>query len=100
MAVAQPAVLADVWTDRAEGARSLARQAILVLGVEGGALARRRIVSSSTSAAFASARAVERNICVHPSSDSTRIAPVLSSINARSTSSAPSSSMPPVSITD
>ena len=32
MAVAQPAVLADVWTDRAEGARSLARQAILVLG--------------------------------------------------------------------
>ena len=32
MAVAQPAVLADVWTDRADGARSLARQAILVLG--------------------------------------------------------------------
>lgn len=32
MAVAQPAVLADVWTDRAEGAQSLARQAILVLG--------------------------------------------------------------------
>ena len=32
MAVAQPAVLADVWTDRAEGARSLARQAILVIG--------------------------------------------------------------------
>jgi biotin transport system substrate-specific component len=32
MAVAQPAVLADVWTGRAEGARSLARQAILVLG--------------------------------------------------------------------
>jgi biotin transport system substrate-specific component len=32
MAVAQPAVLADVWTDRSEGARSLARQAILVLG--------------------------------------------------------------------
>ena len=32
MAVAQPAVLADVWTDRAEGAQSLARQAILVIG--------------------------------------------------------------------
>ena len=32
MAVAQPAVLADVWIDRAEGARSLARQAILVVG--------------------------------------------------------------------
>lgn len=32
MAVAQPAVLADVWIDRAEGARSLVRQAILVLG--------------------------------------------------------------------
>ena len=32
MAVAQPAVLADVWTDRAEGARSLARQAVLVVG--------------------------------------------------------------------
>ena len=32
MALAQPAVLADVWTDRAEGARSLARQAILVVG--------------------------------------------------------------------
>ena len=32
MAVAQPAVLADVWTDRSEGAHSLARQAILVLG--------------------------------------------------------------------
>lgn len=32
MALAQPAVLADVWTERAEGARSLARQAILVVG--------------------------------------------------------------------
>ena len=32
MAIAQPAVLADVWTDRAEGARSLLRQAVLVLG--------------------------------------------------------------------
>ena len=32
MAVAQPAVLADVWIDRAEGAGSLARQAILVVG--------------------------------------------------------------------
>ena len=32
MAVAQPAVLADVWTDRAEGARALARQVVLILG--------------------------------------------------------------------
>ena len=32
MAIAQPAVLADVWTDRAAGARSLLRQAVLVLG--------------------------------------------------------------------
>jgi len=32
MAVAQPAVLADVWIDRAEGVRSLARQALLVVG--------------------------------------------------------------------
>ena len=32
MAIAQPAVLADVWTDRAEGARSLLRQLVLVLG--------------------------------------------------------------------
>ena len=32
MAVAQPAVLADVWTDRAEGVRSLGRQAVLVVG--------------------------------------------------------------------
>ncbi|MGA0932714.1 MAG: biotin transporter BioY [Candidatus Nanopelagicales bacterium] len=32
MAVAQPAVLADVWTDRAEGVRALGRQAVLVVG--------------------------------------------------------------------
>jgi len=32
MAVAHPAVLADVWTDRAEGARAFARQVVLVLG--------------------------------------------------------------------
>ena len=32
MAVAQPAVLADVWTERAEGARSLVRQVVLVVG--------------------------------------------------------------------
>jgi biotin transport system substrate-specific component len=32
MATAHPAVLADVWTDRAEGARSLARQVVLVVG--------------------------------------------------------------------
>lgn len=32
MAVAQPAVLADVWTDRAEGVRALGRQAVLVIG--------------------------------------------------------------------
>ena len=32
MAIAQPAVLADVWTDRAEGARALLRQVVLVLG--------------------------------------------------------------------
>lgn len=32
MAVTHPAVLADVWTDRAEGTRAFARQAILVLG--------------------------------------------------------------------
>ena len=32
MAVAHPAVLADVWTDRVEGARALARQVVLVLG--------------------------------------------------------------------
>ena len=32
MAIAQPAVLADVWTERAEGARALLRQVVLVLG--------------------------------------------------------------------
>ena len=32
MAVAKPAVLADVWTDRAEGVRALGRQAVLVIG--------------------------------------------------------------------
>jgi biotin transport system substrate-specific component len=32
MAVAQPAVLADVWTDRAEGVRAVGRQAVLVVG--------------------------------------------------------------------
>ena len=32
MAITQPAVLADVWTERAEGTRALLRQVILVLG--------------------------------------------------------------------